>query len=100
MKVSLLAPKPQLLHNKEIGGNKEKQSSKLNFAQVLQDKLNEVNELQLEADNLTQQYLTGGPVELHNVMLAGEKATLALQLTVQVRNKIVDAYQEISRMQI
>ena len=44
--------------------------------------------------------LTGKPVDLHQVMIAAEQAGLALQLTVQVRNKIIEAYQEISRMQV
>lgn len=72
----------------------------ISFADILQEKLAEVNRLQKQADSLVAQYIAGEQVELHTVMLAVEKASLALQLTVQVRNKLIEAYQEISRMQI
>lgn len=70
------------------------------FASMLSEALNGVNEMQINADKLTQQYLTGETTDIAGVLLATEKANLALQLTVQVRNKIVEAYQEIARMQI
>lgn len=72
----------------------------LTFGQILRQKLQEVSDLQKQADQLTSQFLAGGNVELHQVMLAVEQAGLALQLTMQVRNKLVEAYQEIARMQI
>lgn len=52
------------------------------------------------ADNAVKENSTGGPVDLHDVMIAMEKADISLQMLVQVRNKTVDAYQEIMRMQI
>lgn len=70
------------------------------FLSVLNDALKEVDQLQKNADKLTQQYLTGETTDIAEVLLAAEKASLAMQLTLQVRNKIVEAYQEISRMQI
>ena len=70
------------------------------FLHMFTEALNGVNEIQQNADNLTRQYLTGETTDIAQVLLATEKANLAMQLTVQVRNKIVEAYQEISRMQI
>lgn len=70
------------------------------FLSVLKDALKEVDQLQKNADKLTQQYLTGETTDIAEVLLAVEKASLAMQLTLQVRNKIVEAYQEVSRMQI
>ncbi|KYH32670.1 flagellar hook-basal body complex protein FliE [Neomoorella mulderi] len=70
------------------------------FGEVLREKLGEINTLQQQADALTQEYLAGKIEDVHQVMLALEQANLSLQLAVQVRNKAVEAYQEISRMQV
>jgi len=48
----------------------------------------------------TRLLITGEEIELHQVMLAAQKAELALELTLTVRNKVVEAYQEIMRMQV
>lgn len=70
------------------------------FSDLLQQKLEELNSLQQQADALTQEYLAGQVQDVHQVMLALEQANLSLQLAMQVRNKVVEAYQEISRMQV
>jgi flagellar hook-basal body complex protein FliE len=70
------------------------------FGQILKDHINDVNTLQSEASKATQTYAVGGPVELHQVMIAAEKAETALQLTMQIRNKVLAAYQEVSHMSI
>lgn len=70
------------------------------FADVLKGFLQDVNRLQHEADALTTQLAIGQVDDLHQVTIATEKAYLALQLTTAVRNKVVEAYQEISRMQL
>lgn len=98
MKVALVNPQPLLLDR--VGLQEQKQNEGGSFTEIIREKLQEVNQLQLRADDLTKQFLAGGQVELHDVMLAAEKANLALQLTMQIRNKIVEAYQEVSRMQI
>ena len=53
-----------------------------------------------QADQAAIQANTGGPVDLHDVMISMEKADISLRLLVQVRNKAVDAYKEIMRMQV
>lgn len=70
------------------------------FADLLRAKLQEVNELQKQADAAVQGFVAGEITDVHQVMLATQRAQLALELTVQVRNKLVEAYQEIFRMQI
>lgn len=62
--------------------------------------LDSVNSLQLQAEALKQELATGGDVELHEVMVATEKASLGVELTMQIRNKLVDAYQEVMRMSV
>jgi|LSQX01.1.fsa_nt_gb flagellar hook-basal body complex protein FliE len=70
------------------------------FARMLKDALSEVNKLQLKADEATLQLANGQAEDVHQVMIAVEQAMLAMQLTVQIRNKVIEAYQEIARMQI
>ncbi len=70
------------------------------FAQTLGDALTQLQQLQARADEVTVQLAQNQPVDLHQVVIAGEEASLAFQLAIQVRNKVVEAYQEIMRMQV
>ncbi len=70
------------------------------FAQTLMDVLKEVNGSQQNARTMKDAFMTGQPVEYHDLMIAMEKASVAMQLTMSVRNKLLEAYQEISRMQV
>ncbi|PKM87220.1 MAG: flagellar hook-basal body complex protein FliE [Firmicutes bacterium HGW-Firmicutes-12] len=70
------------------------------FGEFLKESLNKVNSDLLTSENLTRDFALGKDVELHQVVLASEQASLALQLTIQIRTKIVEAYQEIMRMQL
>lgn len=70
------------------------------FGEILAASLNKVDELQKQSEAAKIQFLTGQAPDIHTVMIAGEKANLALQLTVQIRNKVIEAYQEIMRMQV
>ncbi|MGI6285503.1 flagellar hook-basal body complex protein FliE [Neomoorella humiferrea] len=95
---SLLTPAPL----QEIGRSTAQQNTAApaeSFGALLKEKLNEISALQQQADVLTQEYLAGRVEDVHEVMLVLEQANLSLQLAVQVRNKVVEAYQEISRMQ-
>lgn len=70
------------------------------FSQYLKKAIAEVNQSQIEADQLTQRLVHGEPVQLHDVMIATQKASITLNLALEVRNKVVEAYQEVMRMQI
>ena len=70
------------------------------FGDFLKEALHKVNTMQLDAEKMAADFTVGKDVQLHEVIIATEKATLALQLTMQIRNKAIDAYQEIMRMQI
>lgn len=88
------------IHN-EIQKNVVESDKKTNgFLDTLKEKLNEVNDQQIEADNLTQKFIKGEEDDIHKVMLSAEEAKLSLELAVQIRNKLVDAYGEFNRMQI
>lgn len=70
------------------------------FAKSIGEMVNNVNNLQLDADKAIQQLATGESKGLHEVMIAVEKAGISFQFMTQVRNKAVEAYQEIMRMQV
>jgi flagellar hook-basal body complex protein FliE len=70
------------------------------FAETLKEAVNNVNNLHLDADRKAQELSTGKTDDIASVMLASEKADIALRAMVQVRNKIIDAYQEIMKMQV
>ncbi len=70
------------------------------FPEMLKSALLEVNRLQADAGEKIQDLVTGRTDNLHEVMIAVEEAGLAFQLTMQVRNKILQAYDEILRMQV
>jgi len=70
------------------------------FLDTLKEKLDEVNVKQIDSDNLTQKFVTGEETDVHNVMIAAEEAKLSLEMAVQIRNKLVDAYDVFNRMQV
>jgi len=70
------------------------------FSQYLNEAVNKVNELQKAADNSAIALATGEIQNLHQVTIDSLKAEIALQFTLQIRNKVIEAYQEIMRMQI
>lgn len=69
------------------------------FGSVLQNAIDQVESLHVDAQNEVKELVEGGRDDVHNVAIAMEKADVAFQLMMQVRNKIVNAYQEVSRMQ-
>ena len=82
-----------------LGETVEKEPPK-NFGTYLKDALAEVNQLQLNADEQTKLLAVGEVSDVSQVVVAGQKAEIALQLTLQLRNRAVAAYQEIMRMQV
>jgi flagellar hook-basal body complex protein FliE len=70
------------------------------FVAVLRGQLDQVIELQNEAEALQQQLAAGQIDDINQVVLAVQRADLALNFALELRNKVIEAYQEISRMQI
>lgn len=70
------------------------------FGQFLADALRDVNALQKQGEKLNADMAAGKVNDLSEVVVAGEKASIAIQLTTQMRNRMVEAYQEIMRMQV
>lgn len=70
------------------------------FGEFLTESLQKVNDLQKDADAATVQIAEGGEAGIQEAMVAIEKADVAFKLMMEVRQKILDAYQEITRMQV
>jgi flagellar hook-basal body complex protein FliE len=70
------------------------------FADVLSNALGDVQSKQDLADEAIRKLATGEVTDVHQVMVAFEQARLSMQMLTEVRNKLVEAYQEVSRMQI
>lgn len=82
-------------------GSKPVQVSKGDdFGHMLTDAIKEVNQAQMDSKELQGKMMANQPVDVDDLMIAMEKASTAMQLTMQVRNKLLDGYQEISRMQV
>ncbi len=85
----------------DLGLTKVKQpmQTEQTFQGYLKDALQELNTMQNESDVAFERLLTGD-IEFHDAMIVAEKANLALQLTMSIRTKLLEAYQEIMRMQV
>lgn len=77
-----------------------KANDSVNFKDLLMDALDNVNTLEQESAKMTEDFIAGRTDDIHSVLIAGEKASISLQFIMEVRNKVMEAYQEIMRMQI
>jgi flagellar hook-basal body complex protein FliE len=70
------------------------------FGEVLENAIKEVSDIQKEAGEEARKLMTGEVKDIHTVMIAAQKAEISFQMMMQVRNKLVNAYQEIMRMPV
>lgn len=70
------------------------------FGEVLSSFISEANQDQIDANKMVKDFAEGKDVELTDVMVAGEKAKTSLELLMEIRNKTVDMYKELTRIQI
>ena len=73
---------------------------KASFGQQLAKALENVQDLQTQREQITDDMVTGKVTEVHDVMIAAKESELAFQLLVEVRNKLLEGYQELMRMQV
>lgn len=101
MKINEFTPDTRIFEDMGIGKDKNKEEKLENgFFNTLKEQLDQINEKQIAAENTTESFIKGDEVDIHKVMLDSEEAKMSLELAVQVRNKIVEAYQELNRMQL
>ncbi len=91
--------KVQMSAESHLGETKAAEPTK-SFGEYLTDALKETNNLQLEADKENALFAAGKIDDVSQVVVASQKADIALQLTLQLRNRAISAYQEIFRMQV
>lgn len=83
-----------------IGASLKTKLNDNSFSEIFKSALNKINDSQDAASNSIASFIKGDESEIHNVMILMEEAKLTMQLAIEVRNKLVEAYQEISRTQI
>jgi flagellar hook-basal body complex protein FliE len=77
-----------------------KASPRASFGEQLQSAIHEVDQLQAKRDTMVEDMVRGEQIEVHEIMTAAEEAQLAFELMLEVRNKLLESYQEIMRMQV
>lgn len=81
------------------GGVKLRPQGDSSFSDTLKNALGEVSQLQNDARDAIGAFVRGEPVEIHEVMAATEEAGIALDMLIEIRNKLADAYRTVMQMQ-
>ena len=90
----------QALAETAANGKPVKQSPSVSFGQMLEQSLKRVNQLQQEADASINDLATGKQTDIHQTMIAVSKAEVSFELLMQIRNKVISAYDQIMRTQV
>lgn len=85
---------------KRAGDKSTGEASSASFGDAIKDALGEAQDLQTKADDAITKLAKGETQDIHQVLAAYEQARLSMQMLVETRNKLVEAYQDISRMPI
>ncbi|QAV33507.1 flagellar hook-basal body complex protein FliE [Fervidobacterium changbaicum] len=85
--------------NVTMNVNNSQNQGESEFSKVLSEALKNVNDQQKNVEKLTDDFAMGKVSNIHELIVEAEKASISLRLTVEVRNRIVEAYREIMRMQ-
>jgi len=84
-----------------LAGNKQQEEKpNLGFPQVFKEMVTDANDLQIQANEIAEKFALGEVTDIHEVMVAAEEAGVALELVMEIRNKLIDAYQEMMRMSV
>ncbi len=82
----------------DLARQKPSTDNSMSFGETMSAALRDVSQLQDRADNMAVQLALGHDVDIHDAVLATEEARLAFDFTLQIRNKLIEAYQEVMRM--
>ena len=90
------------IQNKTIDNTNKNlnESDKVNFTDVLNNAVNKVNDSQVKANNDIEALRKGDDITMHEVMLSTQEAQISMQLMLEMRNKLYDAYKELSSVQL
>lgn len=99
--LSELRAAAQLASGKAIQPKQAQEAGAADFGQILKSTLDQVNQAQVQAQQLAQDFSAGtGSASLQDVMMSLQKANISFQQMVQVRNRLVSAYHDIMNMQV
>ena len=100
MKIDAISSQPITKELSAALQSSDDKAENIGFKQMLENSIGQVNDLLQAADKASADVATGKSENLHEAMVAFEKAETAMKFLVQVRNKALDAYHEIMRMQV
>lgn len=98
MQIKTITPYEPVFHYEDE--EHDLKEDEVKFSDLLEKSLDKVNQMQKEKEEYKNLLIMGEVDNLHDVTIAAEKANIALQMTLSIRNKMVEAYKEIMRMQI
>ncbi|MEW5800582.1 MAG: flagellar hook-basal body complex protein FliE [bacterium] len=98
--ISLIDLKPVLFNQPSPPASSPKSEDVPSFSETIKEAIQRVDDLQSTADQNLQDFITHKNKDLHDVMISWEKADTSLKLLMQVRSKVLDAYQEVMRMPV
>jgi flagellar hook-basal body complex protein FliE len=87
-------------NNDKFSISNDDKINQINFSEILSDAMNKVNDEQINADKMGELLASGEVDNVHDVMIAAQKAELTLSLAIEIKSKIMSAYSEIIRLQI
>lgn len=93
--LSAISPKEQIAKK-----TPQKIQNEANFQHIFKQVLEKVSAVEHESDVKTNAFLSGETTDLHDVMLTAQKAKITVEATVQIQQKVIDAYNDVMRMQI
>jgi flagellar hook-basal body complex protein FliE len=86
--------------NSRIGQEKAATKTSMPFSEVVEKAVNGVNEMQVQADQKSADLLSGKTDDVHDVSIAMQRSKLSFELMMEIRNKLLDTYKEVSRIQM
>lgn len=89
-----------ILNNVNLRNSDIEINNEASFSKVISDAISKVNDAQVNSDNKVESLIKGEDVSMHEVMLSMQESQLSMQLLIEVRNKVVEAYQEINKIQL
>ena len=92
---------PGLIEKLDISKTETKSSvskEEASFTEMFSNMINSVNELQKESAQIQTDFMNGEPVEIHQMMIKAQEAGIAMDLLLEIRNKLINTYTEIMRM--
>lgn len=100
MIINNFIPQESIFENINSDNTKINNEKSNTFSDLLKESLDNLNEKQISSDDITNDFIAGEDVEVHEMILATEEAKMSLQLAIQIRNKVVDAIKELNGMQL